>query len=653
MQNDTRRELESLLLAAFAATPLYLTAAVGYVSLLLFHGAMAAIIFRVRRGQDPALLPSAVMRGLAVAFVPFYLIDAVAISRGAFAASTHLVFFIAVYQASESRIAPNHAQRLLTTAMIFIASIATSTHLTVMLFVIAFAFLFFRELMHLSHLETVATVRREYPEAPSARPAAFYLCGTTLVGILLFPLLPRVRNPFVQGMAGALSNATTGLSSTIDFNRERESPNDASVVARVWMGREAIPFFTPLRLRGTVYDRYADNVWLESGGYRAPARERRNGYQIAQPAGFARGARVQQRLLRGSRLFLPTGTYLIRGLDHVYEGPARGAYSTYQLRRGLVNYEVVMAMNVVPLRRERVRLVDYPVLPEVSQLARQIVGDSTKPIAQAAKIEAYLSRNFQYLPLAQQVGRTMNVDEFLLRERKGHCEYFAAGMVALLTALEVPSRIVGGFYGGQLNPLTGYFIVRKEDAHAWVEVWDGGRWISFDPTPTSLRPGNAQSGLLSIYATALSDSINYFWDRYILTYGLADQMALAFDLLARVRQAMQETSRRATGLGEVATAPAFLISVLAIGLVAVLIIALLRRRRSAFHLLEEYFRSIGIVVGPSRTVEEAVEELRRRDAAAAEALLPLVRLYEAESFSRRPDRKRVQVLRRRLTEMSR
>ena len=74
------------------------------------------------------------------------------------------------------------------------------------------------------------------------------------------------------------------------------------------------------------------------------------------------------------------------------------------------------------------------------------------------------------------------VDDFLLRERRGHCEYFAAGMVALLTALNVPARIVGGFYGGKLNPLTGYFVIRHEDAHAWVEVFDGNGWRTFAVT---------------------------------------------------------------------------------------------------------------------------------------------------------------------------
>src|SRR5436853_615371 len=115
-------------------------------------------------------------------------------------------------------------------------------------------------------------------------------------------------------------------------------------------------------------------------------------------------------------------------------------------------------------------------------------------------------------------------------------------MVALLSAVDVPARIVGGFYGGQINPLTGYFIVRQEDAHAWVEVYDGGAWQTFDPTPASLRPGNQQTGLVGAYALALSDSVNYFWDRYVLTFGLGDQVALALDAVSRARDLVASMS---------------------------------------------------------------------------------------------------------------
>ena len=39
------------------------------------------------------------------------------------------------------------------------ASIATSTHITIILFVIAFGFVMFRQLMYVSHVETAIRIR--------------------------------------------------------------------------------------------------------------------------------------------------------------------------------------------------------------------------------------------------------------------------------------------------------------------------------------------------------------------------------------------------------------------------------------------------------------------------------------------------------------
>src|SRR5712691_12894196 len=92
------REIEMLLLTMFAAIPLYFTQTMGPLPLVVFHILMAGIVLRVAAGKGPELIPSAVMRGLGVAYIVFYVIDAAAISRSAIAASTHLVLFIATYQ---------------------------------------------------------------------------------------------------------------------------------------------------------------------------------------------------------------------------------------------------------------------------------------------------------------------------------------------------------------------------------------------------------------------------------------------------------------------------------------------------------------------------------------------------------------------------
>ena len=652
--NPRPREIEMLLLTAFAAVPLYATQAVGLLPLVVFHAVLAAMIVRVGRGRSPEIIPESVMRAVAMAYVVFYVIDAALISRSAIAASTHLVLFIALYQPIDGLRRPNHGQRLLTAALIFTASIATSTHITIVLFVIAFGFVMFRQMMYVSHLETARSVGREYADAPSSRAAVFYLTGTTALAALLFPIVPRVRNPLVRGIAGSLSNATTGLSSTIDFNHERTSTPDPTVVARIWMGPEAIPFFTPIRLRGAVYDRFHNNQWLQSAGVGGEFPLRRGEFTVARPSGFTRTATVQQRFVRATRIYVPTGTYAVSGLPVLYSGPHRDELSTVTpAGRDIVTFNVALARSVVPLRpdQELPHVVAYPVTPPVAALSDRIAGKERDAKEKASAVEQYLLRNYRYLVRPEEIGHTMTVDDFLLRDKRGHCEYFAAGMVALLAAQRVPARIVGGYYGGRLNPLTGYFLIRREDAHAWVEVWDGSKWMTFDPTPPSLRPGNTQGGLWSSYLSAISDSVNYFWDRYVLTYGLGDQIALAADLLTWLRGTFDSMRGKLHWRWQIAPVN-FVVAIAAVLFVVLLIAAMARRRRSLFDILAEHLATLGIDVGPAMTMEEALLRLRLDHPDAARELEPLIAMYEEERFSAQHDGRRATLIRKRLAELS-
>ncbi len=72
--------------------------------------------------------------------------------------------------------------------------------------------------------------------------------------------------------------------------------------------------------------------------------------------------------------------------------------------------------------------------------------------------------------------------QFLNLYKRGNCEYFASASALLFRMLGYPSRVVVGFYGGELNPMTGYYVIRQKDAHAWTEVLVNGRWVRFDAT---------------------------------------------------------------------------------------------------------------------------------------------------------------------------
>ncbi|HJW92197.1 MAG TPA: DUF4129 domain-containing protein, partial [Thermoanaerobaculia bacterium] len=193
--------------------------------------------------------------------------------------------------------------------------------------------------------------------------------------------------------------------------------------------------------------------------------------------------------------------------------------------------------------------------------------------------------------------------------------------------------------------------IRREDAHAWVEVWNGTRWTTFDPTPAAMRPGMDKTGALRAYASALSDSVTYYWDRYVLTYGLGDQITIAANAIAAMRDVMLSAkvnfSTAITGL----KSPRAIGVIMLVLAFAALAISVSGRRRPVFVLLASHLRAYGIIVGPSMTMEEALAQLRATHPEAARELEPLVAMYEAERFSPHADPKLRREIRRRLAEI--
>ena len=88
-----------------------------------------------------------------------------------------------------------------------------------------------------------------------------------------------------------------------------------------------------------------------------------------------------------------------------------------------------------------------------------------------------------------------SVDDFLFGTKRGFCEHFSSAFAYMLRAAGVPTRVVTGYQGGEVNPVDGYVVVRQADAHAWNEVWLGERgWVRVDPTAIA-APLRVESGL--------------------------------------------------------------------------------------------------------------------------------------------------------------
>jgi hypothetical protein len=124
------------------------------------------------------------------------------------------------------------------------------------------------------------------------------------------------------------------------------------------------------------------------------------------------------------------------------------------------------------------------------------------------------------------------IEFFLFDRREGHCEYFAAGLTAMLQSLDVPARIVTGYVAGEYNSVTGHYTVRQRDAHAWVEVlMQPGRWEPFDPTPPAgLQVNQRRERSISQYVRQIWETLEFGWLENVVAYDRGirvDVMAMA------------------------------------------------------------------------------------------------------------------------------
>jgi len=137
------------------------------------------------------------------------------------------------------------------------------------------------------------------------------------------------------------------------------------------------------------------------------------------------------------------------------------------------------------------------------------------------------------------------VDEFWLDRKLGFCEHFAASMVVVLRAMDVPARVVTGYQGTDRAPVDGYYIVRQSNAHAWVEFWQPGEgWVRADPTAAvspdrigrgaSLvpRPGLVAGALGNVSPQLLAglrsmmETFNNRWNQWVMNYSRGQQFRL-------------------------------------------------------------------------------------------------------------------------------
>jgi protein-glutamine gamma-glutamyltransferase len=132
--------------------------------------------------------------------------------------------------------------------------------------------------------------------------------------------------------------------------------------------------------------------------------------------------------------------------------------------------------------------------PSARALAARLRDEYADPRARVgAMLRHFREEEFFYTLSPPLLGED-SVDEFLFGTRRGFCEHYAGAFAFVMRAAGVPTRVVLGYQGGELNPIGDYLIVRQSDAHAWTEVhFDDVGWVRVDPT-AAVSPDRIEFG---------------------------------------------------------------------------------------------------------------------------------------------------------------
>lgn len=360
-----------------------------------------------------------------------------------------------------------------------------------------------------------------------------------LTAALIFISVPRLRGSYFSSGFLRTEELRSGFSDEVKLGRVGEIKLDGSTVMMVRvLDREIDDVPYPVYWRGVALNEFDGITWrAASVGYRVykPDRE---GRVIVNDKGSGKDYLEQEIITEPLDTDVLFSANVPMGFGSVPGGRVGGINDSYVLPDRTsyrIKYYAFSDVHEPPpdeLREDNPPYADsmeaYLMLPplgnRVKELALRITSLDADNYDKAISVKRFLLANFRYTRTLEGDSRGYPLEEFLFDKKEGHCEYFATAMAVLLREVGIPSRIVNGFIGGEVNEQGNFFLVRQSDAHSWVEVYfpEHG-WVSFDPTPES---GNRrEAGAFSVIASYV-DYLRFRWSRYVIDFSERDQVRL-------------------------------------------------------------------------------------------------------------------------------
>jgi transglutaminase-like putative cysteine protease len=360
------------------------------------------------------------------------------------------------------------------------------------------------------------------------------------LAIAMWIFFPRIATPF-WAVPIDTGTATSGLSDTI-------SPGDISALSK----SDAVAF--RVNFKGTVPEP-KDRYWRGLVLHRFDGRTWSGYSEPRMSTGALKDTDTSGQPVEYEVILEPTRQHWVFALDIPYHWDLESAFlgPQHELAR-IQPIDQRIAYNAVSYTDYRIGLdmrrghrqwyLDLPEdrNPRTAELARAMRNAAgTDEAFIRAVLTKFNQEEFHYTLEPPPLGSNP-VDRFLFETQRGFCEHYASAFAVMMRSAGIPTRIVLGYQGGELNPMGNYMIVRQADAHAWTEVWlPGAGWLRVDPTaavaPERVDAGRtgamfdgsaaawglgAPSRLLHNIVLAW-DAANAKWNEWILGYGPENQ----------------------------------------------------------------------------------------------------------------------------------
>ena len=345
--------------------------------------------------------------------------------------------------------------------------------------------------------------------------------GLPLVSLLFVPLLffilPRTQFP-LWNFLNQPQSAISGISDHVE-------PGTVSALAqsrRIMLRVEAVP-----QPRNELYWRV---IVLNTPEGKAWVRRPPPAAEVNLPVSKGN---VEQRLY-----IEPTGERFLPALDAVVQWRGLRAERTPDnlllAQRSLNQRSMVQATSgsggrlrsSKPFPPDFYLTLPAEVPPRLRSAVEALIKEEDDPRRRIAALEGFFLQQGLSYSLTNLPGGAYPLEDFLFEKKSGYCEHFAVAFATMLRLAHVPSRLVGGYYGGEYSELGGYYLVSEDRAHLWVEALVDGYWERIDPTRLA-RNAESVGNLQAQRMRGLSqwvDAFNYYWNRTIINYDLSQQL---------------------------------------------------------------------------------------------------------------------------------